>query len=214
MSWKRNFLNAKEEHQIEEAIAKLERDTGTELIICLVKASDPYPAAPLRFAFLFTLFVSVISTFLLEFAEILYFMAGQVAVFFIGLVLGHFPFIKKLSYSPREVTREVHEKALELFNSLGLTKTKLRVGVLLAISLSEHRIELVVGNTLKEKITQDDLNHIMSILEGHFVKKEYAEGILESIKTLEEKVTHFFPEKFEGSEINEISNKIIWEDFS
>jgi len=213
MSWKRKILSVQEESKIEQKIALYEKETGAELVICIAKSSDPYPAAVLRFSILATLAISALLTFYFTFSHELILVGSQLILFFLLTFIGRSNHIKRFFLSKLETDREVGEKAMELFYSRGLYQTKYKVGILLFISIQEKMIRLLVDKKLQEKISQDDLDYIVNILGKEFKTGHYFNGLNQTLNILEEKILHFFPEKVQPQDSeNEIANKILWAD--
>ena len=108
------------------------------------------------------------------------------------------------------MSREVKEKACELFFTKGLTNTESRVGIILLISLMERKIELVVDQKIKEKISQEILDQMIKTISVKFKKKDYVSGLSESIQFIQEKILVAFNGKIQDKKSNELSNLIIW----
>ena len=73
----------------------------------------------------------------------------------------------------------------------------------------------MVDKTLKEKMSQDDLDNLIELLKSEFKSGQYYSGLSKTINILQEKILHFFPDKLKNSNTeNELPNTIIWGDFS
>jgi len=216
MDWRRSILSAREEEKIENKISEFETKTATELVVCVLKAADPYPGAIYRFAILFSLLFATAITFLFQFDHEFYLILLVGFLIILGTILGKMSFIKKLALVQDEIDREVREKSIELFQSLEINRTKDKIGILLLLSLQERKIEILVGKKLSEKISQEDLDNIVKHLSNNFKNNDFGVGFLWAIDNLSEKVTHFFPKLTDtiDDSKNELSNKIVWGDFS
>lgn len=212
MAWKHKILSPEQEEKLESDIAEFEQKTGAELIICILKSADPYPAAVLRFGLLATILSSMVIATFFQFHHPLFLVVAQCALFILFTLLGRLPFFKSLCFSKTELKREVDEKSTELFHRLNMSDTSKRVGVLLVISLQEKLLKLVVDKKLKEKITFSDLKNIIVSLERELSHKRYDQGIRAAVQDLQGKVLHFFPEglRSPGDSTNELPNKVIW----
>lgn len=205
----KKILNNTEEKSIENLIASLEEKTGAELTLAIYQEADPYPASYYRMAIFPTLFwVSIMEMifYLSPTSIIAVIILSYVFLFFAGEKLG----LKKFFLSKTEVAREVKEKACELFFTKGLTKTDSKVGMILLISLLERKIELVVDQKIKEKISQDVLDQMVQTISSKFKKQDYVSGLSESIQFIQEKILLSFNGKIQEKKSNELSNTIIW----
>lgn len=205
----KKILNTTEEKSIETLIANLEEKTGAELTLAIFEQADPYPASYYRMAIFPTLFwIVLIETFfhLSPVAMIAGILMSFLFLFYFGEKLG----IKKYFLSKAEVKREVKEKACELFFTNGLIHTENKVGMILLISLLERKIELVVDQKIKEKISQATLDQMVHVISEKFKQHDYVSGLSESIHFIQEQILLTFQGKIQEKQSDELSNKIIW----
>ena len=111
-----------------------------------------------------------------------------------------------------EMKREVDEKALELFQVYGPTRSQHRVCIFFYFSILEQQVRLLADKEIKEKFTQEDFNTVLQIIQEAFVKKEYYDGIETAIETLEGKILHYYPNKVMSIPPDNMNNQIIWID--
>ncbi len=214
IKWQNQILSVEAVKRIEAKIAELEHSCGVELVLSIVKASDPYPAATLRFTILFTIALSYLITYFFSFEHDTYIVAFQILLIILGIYLGKMEKIKKIVLSEFETKREVKEKAVELFAKLKVSETKNRIGCLLLLSLQERRIELIVDNYLQEKINSEILSSIIKEMSVSFKHDQFEQGLMTAISMLETRIKEHFPELKNTKELNEMKNSIIWADFS
>jgi len=201
-------LTNSEIQSIEDRIKKFETATGTELLLVITDASDPYPAASLRFG--------VVSSFLLTLLFSYYFELTHQSLWpvilfgnFLFLTwIGHFPWAKKMALSQLEINRECKEKAIEFFHTLGTQKVSHQATVMIMLSLFEKEVEILVDEKIKQKISQVDLDELMNIMITHFKQKEFSQGLEKSIETLENKILQKFSGKVLDTPPENLSNVI------
>ena len=214
MSWRLKFLSKDEEQTIEARIKKFEDKTNTDLILCINKASDPYPAAVLRFAILGCFISSFFSTIYIQYGETYYLILLQVFVLITLILLGRIHRIKRLFLVENETTREVEEKSVELFYLLSQSQSSHQAQVFFLISLLERKFKLLIGEKIQEKITNEDLEELVKIMQSQFRKNHFSQGCLKDIECLEEKILKNFPDKVLEKAPKEMANTLHWLNFS
>jgi uncharacterized membrane protein len=173
---------------VSKRIKLFEEQTGFELIVAATKSSDPYPGAQWRGGLLLGLLVSAL---LLHFYA---FEPRSLEVLLIGLIISLTVAGVKLSglgrffVLPSESERETWEKAQVLFSQFQSTKLGHEAAIMLFISLEEHKMHLLIDRALNEKISEQDLHEILSLLRVHFKAGQFDHGLEKAIGLLEEKV--------------------------
>lgn len=204
------ILNKKEEQDIKERVESFENNTGAELVVAIAHESDPYPGAVMRISLLMALFASLLLSYVVEFAYAYLYILAQFFFTFLFLPLGRISSIKSLALVSSEIDREVSEKAIEVFFTHCSAKSSHSNEILLYTSLFEKKIEVLVGENLKDKLGQETLDSIVSIVQEDFGKKKYHDAYTRAITLLEEKVMTEFPEKVSQVGADELKNEILW----
>lgn len=209
-AWGRKLFSEEAEKKIESAIQDLESEVGAELKIAILNESDPYPAASWRFCVLsfFILFLIVYEIYYSAFKQDWQIVGVALLSFLVSYALSRLRGFKQLFLTPKEVIREVREKALELFFSLQIHETSHRSGSFLMISLLERRIEFLVDKNLKPHLTEDELANLMMALRSRFKHGDFENGILDCITLIKEKFKKELPEL--KGQTKEIHNSIVW----
>jgi len=174
----------------------------------MADTADPYPAAPWRFGFVSSFFISLIFTHFYEFHHALLWPVSFSALLVLMVWIGHWPWAKRLALATWEVERECAEKAIELFHSLGTSKVQHKVTAMIAVFALEHEIEVLVDEKLKEKISKQDLDELVSIMSKHFKQGNMGLGLVQSIQSLEEKILKDFGGKVSDAPPSELKDTI------
>ncbi len=198
---------------IEAKIKDFENKTGCELLTVVAKESDPYPGAALRFGILSGFIISLFFTHYFEFTHHTLYAVGFLFITIFMSWLGHFDCIKKFALSDKEVERETFEKALESFYSLGSSKVNHKVTAMIMVSLLEHKIHVLIDEKLKEKISPEDLDHLISTMSLHFKDGNMTQGFLQSINELEVKILDSFKGRVSSANVDELKNTIHFLEF-
>jgi putative membrane protein len=127
-------------------IAAVERRTVGEVVIVVLERSDRHPGANLS-AGLAMLLVGLALLFeYLPWSRAPYLLLSQALLFLLGFLLARLlPDFRRLFLSERRASEVAREQAFQEFYAAGLYKTRERTGVLLFVSLFEHRA-LVLGD--------------------------------------------------------------------
>lgn len=204
----KDILLQDETKLIEEKIKQFENRTGCELLLVLAKTSDEYPAAPWRFG--------VISGFLFTFIFSLFFdyhlsYLWPVMMLILTLLMawiGNFPKIKRFFLSDVEVNKEFFEKAIESFHTLGTSKVSHKVTAMIMVSVLERRIIVLIDEILKQKITQEELDELITLMQKYFREGNMGKGFVASIESLEEKILKDFEGRVTNNNSSELSDRI------
>jgi len=183
----RHFTKADRE-RIRVAVADAERRTSGEIVPYVVEQSDAYEVAEWRggalagiaTAMLFAALHELTSLWLpLNFAglvlvTIVAFVAAMLLVRFLAP-------LKRLLAGSTEMNHRVSQRAAEAFIAEEVFKTRDRTGILLFISLLEHRVLVVGDSGINAKVEKQDWDDVVAtVIEG--VKAgAAAEGLIKAI---------------------------------
>lgn len=203
------ILSKKEQVDIEESIASFEEKTKTELLIAIANKSDPYPASILRFSILSTFALSFFASLGVEFKDSLLLIISMFILFLILLLIGRIPFFRNLFLSKKEMEREVHEKAFEVFNQRVHSKIATRKNILFYISKLERKFVILFDEEVKKELPKETLNGLVSQVKENFSKKEFFQGLNNSIEIISEALKKEM-EPEEAPFKSELDNHILW----
>lgn len=207
----KKILTAQEEQNISSVVQNFERKINAEFVIVINQASDPYPAARLRFSIMASILCSSLLTGHTEFIP-----AAVLILFIFFYLLSRISFFKRMGLNSTEVIREVKEKALETYYTqvLDNLENTRYPAILFYISLFERKIEIIVSKKILKHLNQKDLDVAINNLSQHFKRNEFNNGLLKSIELLEQKLMAAFPEKISAEYQDTLDNEIIWLDSS
>lgn len=186
------LITEAERERIREAVAAAEGRTAGEIVPYIVAQSGGYEVAIWRGA-------SVAAVLALGLALLissvytgwglgwLYTnwgtaLAALVAGTLGALVTAYVPAAKRWVAGADRLSRTVHRRAMQAFVEEQIFKTRDRTGILLFISLFEHRIEVLGDEGINQKVTEDEWVDVVlrirkGIKEGHL-----ADGLVEAIE--------------------------------
>jgi len=185
--------------RIADAIDEAEAATSAEIVPYVVVQSDTYPAVRWRGGVLGALLV-VSAAALLRIAPLsiltpyltdLYVLPAALGVGLAGAVAaGALPPLTRALTPPDERGRAVYRRAVEVFLEHELFDTRNRTGILLFVSLNEHRIEVLADRGIDEQVDDtawtDVTDHIRRGIEDDRLTQGLLNGIERCEKVLDE----------------------------
>jgi putative membrane protein len=148
--------------RLQAAVAEAEARTSAEIVPCVVRRSDRYPEALARGA-VWGGVVALVSWTLFDLLhtgwdlEWLHGAWGVCLVVTIGLIggalLGAFvPAARRALVGAARMDQMVHRRAMRAFVEEGVFETTGRTGVLLLLSLDEHRVEVLADEGISSRV--------------------------------------------------------------
>ncbi len=200
------YISQEDKELIESRLKTFESNTGCELLLILAGESDQYPGASWRFGILSGFVLTFIFSLFFEFHHSYIWPVATLIITLLMTWIGHFNWAKKFALSEIEVERETYEKALEYFHTLGTSKVSHKVTAMIMVSLLERKIMVLVDEELRSKITQPELDELVTIMRKHFKENHMALGFIESIASLEEKILNDFGGKVSDANPSELKD--------
>jgi putative membrane protein len=216
-----------EDHaQVTVAVTAAERASDAEIVTVVTDKSDSYHDVGLHYAVLAMLLVPAALAFLpqslIDWASAQF--LGWNSTLTRGLLMA-FLFMKlaavflivryALAYMPLRMaltpgatkTRRVRRRAIELFKVAAERRTAARVGVLLYLSLREHRAEIVVDEAITRKIGPELWGEAMADLIEEVKAGRPGAGMGKAVGRIGAVLAEHFPKT--AADQNEIPDRLI-----
>ncbi|WP_404335421.1 TPM domain-containing protein [Sphingomonas sp. MMS12-HWE2-04] len=103
--------------------------------------------------------------------------------------------------------RRVHARALALFRTAAEKRTKASTGVLLYLSLAEHRAEIIADEAIHSKVAPEVWGEAMAALIAEVKQDRPGEGMAQAVAKVGEVLATHFP-RSEG-DTNELPDRLI-----
>ena len=216
-----------EQHaQVTAAVAEAERTTDGEIVTIVSERSDAYHDVALHYgvgamlllAGAYALFPGVVDTKLAWFqggwiAEtelpqaLLLLMVSQALVFLIvRFALAWAPL--RLFLTPRLTQgRSVRRRALQFFKASAEKRTQNRVGILLYVSLAEHRAEIVADEAIHSLVAPERWGEAMAALVDGLRAGKAADGMAGAVERIAAVLKEHFPKT--DQDVNELPDRLI-----
>lgn len=104
-------------------------------------------------------------------------------------------------------TRRVHARALALFRTAAEKRTRASTGVLLYLSLAEHRAEIIADESIHSKVSADVWGEAMAALILAVKDGRPGDGLAEAVTQIGKVLAEHFP-RSEG-DTNELPDRLI-----
>ncbi|MFN3387514.1 MAG: TPM domain-containing protein [Allosphingosinicella sp.] len=218
---------SEEDHRlVTAAVTKAERESDGEIVTVVAGRSDGYHDVGLHYAVLAMLLVPALLAFVPQStvdwatglvlgwnAEI-----GRVALMgflFVALTLVFLIVRFALAYMPLRMaltpgstkTRRVRRRAVELFRTGTEHRTAGRTGVLLYLSLAEHRAELVADQAIHSQVTPDVWGDAMDVLVEHVKEGRGGVGMALAVEKIGAVLAQCLPKTLDNP--NELPDRLI-----
>jgi len=203
----KTFFSDDERQRIEAAVRAAEERTSGEIVPMVVDESYTYPRAEIVGAGFLALATGVTLSW--------GFGHSSVWIFLPIFLLSYLPFrwliralpgLKRQLIHPLEITEEVEEKALVSFIEQGLHHTRDETGILILISLFEHRVHVLADRGINNVVGKETWDEIVTTVTAGIREGRTCEALCAAIGRCGELLEANFPAKHDDT--NELPNLI------
>lgn len=110
----------------------------------------------------------------------------------------------------RKPKKDVRQDALRIFHKLGMHKTDQRNGVLILLAPEARQFAILGDEGINKVVPPDFWRTERDLLQEHFRRQAYGEGVAKVIEQVGEKLKAFFPRK--DDDVNELSDEISYDE--
>lgn len=179
---------------IESLVAEIETKTTGEIVPVVLERSDSYPSAHFRLAVVLSLILPVTLYFApIPIHDPIWFLAAQGLGIALGLLLAFLPKLKRMMLTKGQMNEEVYQRAIQAYYEHGVANTQDRDGVLIFISMLEHRALILADIGIAAKVDNDQWNMILKDGLLALKKNNLHEALLGLINATGDKLTQHFP---------------------
>jgi len=209
--WARHVLGDDGAERIETAIAEAESHTSGEIVPILVRRSSTVGHVSLVG---FTLLL--LGMFLIDLPAILADLGGPYWIWLGacwllagGLALGlqRLDIVQRLLTPRLDQMQQVNLRAQIEFYELGISQTRDRTGILLFVSLMEHRAVVLADHSIAEKLDADVWQELVDLMIRGVKRGDLAAGMTEAVQRCGELLSAHFP--IAENDTNELRDHLI-----
>jgi putative membrane protein len=203
-----DFFKEEERERIEAAVRDAETRTSGEIVPMIVDESYDYPRTEILAAGLFSLATAVSLSWAFGDSSVWVFLP----LFLIGFLpfrwlLGGLPDLKRRLIHPDEITAEVEEKAMVSFLDRGLHRTVEGTGVLILLSLFEHRVFILAGRGIDQKVPAGTWDHLVEMITDGIHQGRACDALCAAVTQCGDLLAEQFPPR--ADDTDELPNLII-----
>lgn len=197
---------------VSQAVGMAEKTTDGEIVTIAASQSDSYKDIALIWAacasFIAMSFTAFFPSLYLDiliflfgswdnivgYGEFAWFITTIGATKFLGvwLILKWRPLLIALT-PPWIKSQRVRARAVDLFRVGTQSKTAGKTGVLIYLSMSEHRAEIVTDEAIASKVSPEKWGDAMAALISHIKQGEAGKGMAEAVSQIGAVLSEFFP---------------------
>jgi len=209
--WARHVLGDDGAERIETAIAEAESHTSGEIVPILVRRSSTVGHVSLVG---FTLLL--LGMFLIDLPAILADLGGPYWIWLGGcwllaggLALGlqRLDIVQRLLTPRLDQMQQVNLRAQIEFYELGISQTRDRTGILLFVSLMEHRAVVLADHSIAEKLDAEVWQELVDLMIRGVKRGDLAAGMTEAVQRCGELLSAHFP--IAENDTNELRDHLI-----
>lgn len=201
-------LDASACERVHAALVAAERRTVGEILPVVVERSDLHPGAPWLCALTLLLLGTALAAPILPFDQPALLLSCQVAFGAVGYALAWLlPDLRRLFVREARADAVVEEQALLEFHRNGLHETEGRTGVLLFVSLFEHRVVVLGDVGIDAHLSPDDWAGLTSDLLAASARGQLADGLVAAVQAAGEALARHVP--WAEGDRNEIPDRLV-----
>jgi putative membrane protein len=219
-------MNEADHVEVSAAIAAAEAGTDGEIVTIVAQCSDTYRDVALHYAVLAMLAVPVKLALLpqswVDWASALVLgwngewtrgglmlaLAVMLALAFllVRLILTHQPLLMALTPGATK-SRRVRRRAVAHFRAACESKTRGRTGILIYLSMNEHRAEIVADQAINDKVSLEDWGEAMALLVDEVRAGRIGNGMALAVGKVGEVLAQHLPRSL--GDTNELPDRLI-----
>jgi len=219
-------LTEAQRRQVGDAVTRAEESSAGEILTVLADRSDGYSDIALAWsalaAFTAITFLAVFPNFYLGMldtalgkwnsewsAGAIFAIAASVGILkFLGTWLFQLWQPLKFLLIPGPIkTARVHDRAVALFRVGAERRTHGRTGILIYLSMREHRAEIVADEAIADKVSPDVWAEAMAAMLMHLKEGRVADGMVAAVEQVGQVLAEHFPRA--EDDVNELPDRLI-----
>ncbi len=220
------YLSRTDHDIVTEAVAAAERTTSGEIVTVLADRSDGYSDVAFAWsivaAFLALILCAIFPDFVLDSyaglhggwntrwsaSEIFSMAVGAATFWFLIVWLAQFWSPLRFAMIPGRIkTNRVHERAISLFKVGAERRTHGRTGVLIYLSMREHRAEIIADEPIATKVSAEVWGEAMADMLVEIKQGRIAQGMAAGVRDVGEILSEHFPRAEDDQ--NELPDRLI-----
>lgn len=203
-----DFFTPAEQERIRLAVASAEKATSGEIATMVVPRSDSYREAVTLAAVLGAATVALIIAVISQHVTIWSYLPVTMVLFFpLHLLVNRVPALQRPFIAPSRLHEAVQERAVRAFYEKGLYRTRDETGILIFISIFEHKVWILGDRGINARIPADSWHELVQILAAGLKTGKAGDALCEVVSRCGKELALHFPR--EADDLNELQNEIL-----
>jgi len=201
------FFNDEEKERIRQAIMAAESKTAGEIVPIIAASSARYTEIELLGVVIGLCAGMIVEWFWSDPWGSAYVNLWPMSGAFFGFLAGRLSIIKRFVASKDRITDAVHTLALASFSEHGLHYTRDHTGILILVSLLEHRVEVLADRGINAKVEPSTWQEIVQTLTAGLKRNQACDAFCKAIARCGEILATHFPRQADDKD--ELSNRLV-----
>jgi putative membrane protein len=203
------FFTEEEKVRIRESVIEAESNTAGEIVPILVTSSARYTEVELLGTITGLLVGIIAEWFWSDPWGSHFFNLWPVIGATAGFLICRIPQVKRLLITRSRITEAVHTLALASFTEHGLHYTRDHTGILILVSLLEHRVEVLADRGINAKVEAGTWQEIVRIITDGIKTGKACDAYVRAIQRCGEILAVHFPRQ--PDDTDELANRLVTE---
>ena len=201
------FFTEQDKERIRQAVVAAESKTAGEIIPMIVTSAARYTEIELL-----GLVAGLCAGILVEWFwsdpwGSPYFQLWPVIGALVGFLISRLPAVKRVLASRDRIGEAVHTLALASFTDKGLHHTRDHTGILILISLLEHRVEVLADRGINEKVSHGTWDEIVHSITAGIKSGHACDAYCKAIERCGDILATHFPRQTDDKD--ELPNRLV-----
>lgn len=212
--WLRSRLSPEEGKAIEEAIKKAEQKTSGEIVPLIVRRSSTIGHVPLCLLLLLTNMSLILEGGIqfytqspLLLSSPLFMLGALVTLLLLTRILSPLEWVQRILTPRQDQALQVNQRAEIEFFEAHMGETQAATGILLMLSLMEHRAVVLADKAINDKLPPDTWHQVIGEMTYGIKSQNISQGMIAGIHRCGELLAQHFP--LPPNDTNELSNQLI-----
>jgi len=203
-----SFLTEQDKQFIEERIREAEKTTSGEIVVKVVASSDAYPAAGLLGSSMFSLALAIAAMLVAGSRDMwMFLMFFGVLFILLNELFRRVSVLKRPFVSAADMHEEVEQAAAAAFYRRGIHDTVDRTGILIYISVFEHRVRVIADKGISAKVEPHLWLEIVDTIISGIRSRRQGPAIADAVERCGRILAEYFPVM--PGDRNELGDTII-----
>ncbi len=205
------LIPERERERIEAAVRAAEAGTSGEIVVSVVGRSSAHAAAPWRMSVALAALALLGSPLLPIEGSLLQLFGLQGVAVVLAHLLCRLDFVRRAFITEAEFQRKAELAALRAFAEHGIRRTEARTGILIYITLFEHRVVVLGDEAVDQALGPDESwQEVVELVLTGIREGRASDGIANAVRRCGEILSHPLP--VSSDDRNEIEHGLILSD--